>query len=1021
MKNAAIDPLYRGYQVLETCRLQDIDCDAALLEHSASGARIMALINDDDNRVFGIGFKTPPENDYGAPHIIEHSVLSGSRHYQTKEPFMDLYKGSLQTFLNAMTYPDKTLFPVASRNLKDFHQLSDVYLDAVFYPAIYDNPLIFAQEGWHYDLSDPDGPLTRSGVVLNEMKGAYADPMTVLSYEVNRQLFAGTPYAYESGGHPDAIPQLDYQSFLDFHRRHYHPSNSWICLYGRLDLAAELERLDQTCLGAFDRLPETLKPRLPLAEPFTQPRQAAATYPLPEGQDPQGKNWLAYACVYGSFNNRKENLMLEILSDVLISGPGAPLRRALLDAGLGEDVRVIDDNLQQNLLGLVLVNSGETDVSRFQTVIESALEKSLADGLNLAELEGALNRVEYDLRECEDMPTRGLLYYVWAMDAWLYGGSPWQNLSYSQVLAELRQDIRSGAPDFHRLARQAYLDNPHRLTLLMEGKPGLGQEKEQQTARSLADTLSQWPEAKRQQILAETRRLNAWQETPDRPEQLATIPRLTLQDVPARLSPWAREERCQLPGLPDGVLLRESEFTAGIRYLQIVFKLNHMSAEDFSPLAFLASCLGKLSTRRLSYAELDTEIYLKTGGLQVSLSLSRSFASKDDLWLPAKASLPVQLLLTVSGKATEDQVKAWGDLLVEILTDSRLDETERLKELLLKQKNRLEQQIIQYGSAFAALRASAGIRPDSRLKDRLNGLAYYDWICRTLKRLPGETAELTHELAELYRRLISPAGITAAIGAEAGAQPQLQLQLSEWLQRLLARRSPARGTDRQTEQEQAAARPHNLAEPGDPWVVSPPARQEGIMTSAEVQFIARAFDLEAAGSQGYNGFYGVLAHYISLELLHPQIRAMGGAYGTDMSLQRSGIGLLTTYRDPNLQRTLDIFKSLPDWLRQHIPDEAALLPFIIGSVNQFDPPLTPSGKAETALSLYLSGLSRADIEQALAQALASGPASFTGWPDLLDQALQAPTHICVIGNMATLTALPQDTLTLRQLEPDPLV
>lgn len=1020
MKEHATDQLYRGYQVLETCRLQDIDCAATLLEHSASGARVLALINDDDNRVFGIGFKTPPENDCGTPHIIEHSVLSGSRHYRTKEPFMDLYKGSLQTFLNAMTYPDKTVFPVASRNLKDFHQLSDVYLDAVFYPAIYDNPLIFAQEGWHYDLSDPAGPLTRSGVVFNEMKGAYADPMTVLSYEVNRRLFEGTPYAFESGGHPDAIPRLDYQSFLDFHRRHYHPSNSWICLYGQLDLAAELERLDQTCLKAFDRLPESLKPQLPFAKPFPQPRQAVAAYPLPEGQDPQGKNWLAYACVYGSFSKRKENLMLEILSDVLIAGPGAPVRRALLDEGLGEDVRVIDDNLQQNLLGLVLVNSSETDVSHFQMVVEAALEKSLNDGLNPEELEGALNRVEYDLRECEDMPTRGLLYYVWATDAWLYGGSPWQNLSYNQVLAELRQDIKAGAQGFHQLARQAYLANPHRLTLLMQGQAGLGQEREQQNTKTLAHTLSQWPAARRQQVTAASRRLKAWQETPDSPEQLATIPRLGLQDVPARLSPWAQEERCQLPGLPAAVLLQEKEFTAGIRYLQIVFKLNHMAAEDFSALAFLAGSLGKLSTRRRSYAQLDTDIYLKTGGIQVSLSLSRTFASKADLWLPAATSLPVQLLLTVSGKATEDQVQAWGELLVEILTDSRLDEPERIRELLLKQKNRLEQQLIQYGSAFAALRASAGIRADSVLKDRINGLGYYDWLCRTLRRLPQEAEALSQQLTRLYQGLISPAGITAAVGAEAKAQPQLQRQISEWLQRLFASRSQVRPAEQPDALEVQADRPHNLAEACDPWRVSPPPGQEGIMTPAEVQFIARAFDLETAGSQGYNGFYGVLAHYISLEFLHPQIRAMGGAYGTDMSLQRSGLGVLTSYRDPNLQRTLDIFKTLPDWLRQHIPDEATLLPFIIGSVNQFDPPLTPSGKAETALSLYLSGLSRADIEQALAQALASGPASFAGWPELLERALQAPPHICVVGNTATLKALPQGSLTLRQLEPDHL-
>ncbi|MDI9498185.1 MAG: insulinase family protein [Bacillota bacterium] len=960
-----------GFRLCDHGDIPEIGSTATLYEHEKTGARLLVLANDDRNKVFGIGFRTPPSDNSGVAHIVEHCVLSGSRRYHTKEPFMDLYSGSLQTFLNAMTYPDKTLYPVASRNDRDFRNLASVYLDSVFYPRMYEDERIFAQEGWHYELNEPDGELGIRGVVYNEMKGAYSDPRTRLQQTVNQTLLPDTAYANESGGNPDAIPSLSYEAFLDFHRRYYHPSNAWLYLYGDMDVEDWLGWLDGEWLGDFERL--ELDSRIAVAAAPDAPRYAKTTYPSDPADDSEAQDYVAWAAATPAGLSPRDRLLLALISDLLFESQSAPVRIALLQSGLSADVSSLSWDAQQGVLGIAAIQAKPEAASRVPEIVESVLAETLAAGLPEDRVTAALNRLEYSLRECDGYPTRGLIYFIRSFDLWLYDGDPLEMLRFDRLFAEVRAAIPTGIVE--EQARRWLLENPHRAVVHMTADPGQGARHEAELAASLEARRAAMTPAEHEAVCAATAALAEWQLTPDSPEARATIPRLELGDIDGRLeNPGCRSRRAG-----DLELICQPVFASGIYYIQAAWALPELPPGDLSWLALVSLLIGSVGTRQRDYRDLDTAVYLASGGISVAPTV---FEDPDD---PER----LDLRIVVTTKCTGATLDSLVQLLPELLLETDFTDVGRIRELVSMARTRLEQQIMNSGSSFAARRARSYSHREAAVSDRLSGIEAYVDLTRQLDMLDSEAGQqrLVAELERVYRRLFVPRNCLVIVtgdpdGVERVAGRILPAFVGEAAPAVLA--APLKeGCERSFicwEQPLELQR-----------------RNEGIGTTSEVQYVAQTFDL-GDGGLGYDGRAQVLSTWLSLGYLHNEIRAQGGAYGCGATLRRNGTVDLTSYRDPHLERTFGVYESIADRLESFCPARGELDSLIIGSVNRFDPPMTPALHGTRLLAGAITGRGVAELEASLAEALAMEPEDFARFAPAF-RAGVADRRICVVGGM----------------------
>ena len=962
-----------GFRLVEADEIAEIASEARLYEHEKTGARLLVLANDDANKVFGIGFRTPPEDGTGVAHIVEHCVLSGSRRYRTKEPFMDLYASSLQTFLNAMTYPDKTIYPVASRNAKDFANLVDVYLDAVFYPRIYEDPRIFAQEGWHYELDAVDGELSYRGVVYNEMKGAYSDPNTVLRYAVSQTLLPDTPYAMESGGNPEQIPSLSYEAFLDFHRRFYHPSNAYLFLYGDMDVEYWLDYLDREWLADFERQ----DPNSAIAEAprFEAPVVARTSYPSDPADTGDSQDYIAWAAATGAGLGPRDRVLLALIADLLFSSQSARVRDALLKSGLCSDVRTLAWDAAQGVIGIAGIEAKPELAERMESLVRTALEEELAEGLDPARVEAALNRLEYDLRECEGYPTRGIIYFIRAFDLWLYDGDPLEMLRFDGLFAELRAGIADG--EVERYARALLLDNPHRCVVHMEADPELGAARETALAEALAATLEGMSEEARAALVAETRALIEWQTTPDTPEARATIPALELDDVERALT----APPLQLNWRGRGLVAEQTVFSSGIHYLRIAWSLADFELDDLPYIDLVASLIGFMDTSARSYRELDTEIYLVTGGVSLSPSV---FVDPED---PTR--LDVRIVL--STKCTAAQVERLPALLQELLQETRFEDRGRLRELLAMARTRAEMGLVNAGSNYAAQRARSYFQPAAAIADRLSGFDAFASLNRLLAMLDREAdaEQLVERLTAVYRRLFASPDWLLSVTGDEGATGTV-------VDALLPLLPPSEDEPREgwTPDEARAFVPVD-------WQPMLERRNEGFGSTSTVQYVAQSFEL-ADGGLSYDGRAQVIATWLSLGFLHNEIRAQGGAYGSSLRIQRSGGVDASSYRDPHLGRTFEVFNRMPDALEAFVPERAELDRLIIATVNRFDPPMTPESHAGRNVAELITGLDALDREQSLGEALETQPEDFARFAEPFRRGL-ARQNICVVGGLGRIT------------------
>jgi hypothetical protein len=952
-----VNEIYHGFRLLEEKEVKELNSRALLFSHEKSGARLFILENEDDNKVFSITFRTPPEDSTGVPHILEHSVLCGSRKYPVKEPFVELAKGSLNTFLNAMTFSDKTMYPVASRNDQDFRNLMDVYLDAVFYPNIYKYPEILKQEGWHYHLEDENDDLTYKGVVYNEMKGAFSSPESILFRKIQESLFPDTPYGVESGGDPEVIPQLTQEQFEAFHKRYYHPSNSYIYLYGKIDVLEQLEYLDQAYLKDFDRI--DIDSEIPEQKPFDRTRQLIVEYPISQGEKEEDKTFLSINFVVGRATDPELVLAMTILEYMLLETPAAPLKRALIEADLGKDVfGSFDHHILQPALSVVIKNSNEHEAARFEEVLFATLERLVREGIDKKIIESAINRIEFELREADTKSyPKGLIYGINSLSSWLYGESPLLHLQYESTLDSIKKGMAGNY--FERLIQQHLIDNPHRSLLIVRPRRGLAEQKAEEVRKELAEYKAKLSEAEIKELVQKTKELQQRQNTPDAPEELECIPLLQLHDLDKEIEKLPLVEK-NLSGTP---VLAHPIFTNGIAYVNLYFDTRGVEQELLPYIALLAAVLGNVSTEKRGYQELSNEIDMHTGGIQYAVDV---FANKDkiDQFSPK---------LIIKSKALADKIPNLFELIAEIVSKTRYEDKKRLKEILLETKSRLEMTIMQSGHLIAASRAMSYYSPVAKYSENLKGLSFYQFIVGLLSEFDAKFEEISHNLRKVAQAIFQQTNLLSSVTADEKDYGKFEKNFSILYQALGNQRLPRR-------EYQFDLSPQN----------------EGLLTSSKVQYVAKAYNFKKLGYE-YSGSMQVLRTILSLDYLWNRVRVQGGAYGCMAGFDRYGNLYFTSYRDPNLQETLNVYNRAEDYVRSFNGSEREMTKYIIGTISRMDTPLTPSMKGERATTYYLSHVTANDLQKERDEVLNTKVEDIRNLADVVANAMEQ-NYICTLGN-----------------------
>ena len=950
-----------AYQVMQKADLSDIKSRGTLLKHKKSGARILLMENDDENKVFAIGFRTPPSDSTGVPHIMEHSVLCGSREFPVKDPFVELVKGSLNTFLNAMTYPDKTVYPVASCNDADFQNLMHVYMDAVFYPNIYQHDKTFRQEGWSYRLDEPDGELTLSGVVYNEMKGAFSSPDGVLDRVILNSLFPDTSYANESGGDPEAIPELTYEQFLDFHRKFYHPSNSYIYLYGDMDMEEKLRWLDEKYLSDFDTVP--VDSAIRFQQPFDQMREVVQEYSIASEESEEEGTYLSYNKVIGTSLDEKLYLAFQILDYALLSAPGAPLKKALLDAGIGKDILGSYDNgVYQPVFSVIAKNAEVEQKEEFIRVIEDTLKNIAENGIDRKAVLAGINYHEFRFREADfgNYP-RGLMYGLQLFDSWLYDEEkPFIHMQALPVFAFLKDNVGTGY--FEELIRTYLLNNTHGSIVIIRPEKGRTARMDRELAGKLKAYKESLTEEEIQELVRSTKELEAYQEEESSQEDLAKIPVLKREDISRDPAPVFNKEMDA-----DGVkVVHHDVETNGIGYVSLMFDLSGIEEELLPYVGILQSVLGIIDTANYEYGELFNEINMSTGGIGTSLELYSDVTRVREKEFRAT--------FEIRGKALYPKMGVLFSMMREILMESRLDDEKRLKEILAMLKSRLQTIFLSSGHTTAVLRALSYTSPAAKFKDDTDGIGFYEKVKEIEEDFDGRKEELIRNLKEISRRVFRADNMMMSYtSSEEGLAPALDALAA------------VRGSLNHADEKQDTA-----------CVIHCRKRNEGFKTSSKVQYVARCGNFIDKGRE-YTGALQILKVILSYDYLWQNIRVKGGAYGCMSNFNRAGEGYLVSYRDPNLEKTLEVYEGVVNYLKNFAVEDRDMNKFIIGTMSNLDRPMNPAAKGSRSMNLYMNHVTEEMLRQERAQILDAGQEDIRALADIVSAVLEDGL-ICVIGS-----------------------
>lgn len=946
-----------NYKLIQTKTIAEIHADVFIYEHIKTGSQVMYVKAEDKNKVFCITFKTPPEDNTGCPHILEHSVLNGSKNFPSKDTFTELMKGSMKTFLNAFTASDKTMYPIASTNAKDFVNLMQVYLDAVFYPKMQTNEEILMQEGWHYELFKPEDDIVYKGVVYNEMKGAFSSPESVLIRYVEQSQFPDTPYHFESGGDPDFIPELTWKKFKAFHSKYYHPSNSRIFVYGDMDINETLGFIDEQYLKDFDKL--ELHNAIALQTPFLEPLKLEKTYPISAADEAEGKNYLSLNYTYGNVLDVNVTSALSTLKQILMDSPASPLKQAILDSNLAADsfAYMNDSNLQPTL-SIICKHVRTEDIEPLKAIILATLQSLVANGIDKKLIEATINSKEFALREADmNHFPKGLYYNMVSLASWLHDGDPTSYLEFEPILAYLRQGLTE--PLFENLIQSMILANPHSSEILLIPEKGLNEKKEAELQEKLAAYKASLTPKKMEKLIEANNKLLAWQNEAVSPADIEKIPCISKADI----SPLSESHPLIVEEHGDVTLLKHPIFTNGIVYFNAYFDLKHVALPDFQWLSLLVDLVGNLNTRNYTYAEINNEIDIHTGGISIDLSLisdNRDFEN-------------IQPKLVLSSKCIMQKVDKMLELLTEYGMGTLFTDTVRISQLIKETKSRIQMMILGSGHLVAIRRMIGQHSKLQKLTDMTEGLDYYEFLCDVEAKLEEDALYVANRLTDLLRDAVTKRNMLISITSDEADLPQIWEETRKFLDKIV----------------------NEKLYPAE-WSIVTAKENTGYYAPVNVQYCAKGGNFVKHGYE-YSGKMMVLTNILRNDFLMQELRVKGGAYGAMTGFARNGNMFFCSYRDPNLAESLAVYDQVAEYVANFSCSERDLEKYIIGTMSELEMPKTPSQKANESNSDFITGLTFADHQKIRTEVLSTTLDDIRGFAPLI-KAVMAENQFCVFGS-----------------------
>jgi len=956
-----------GFQLLKEQEIKELKTLAKVFRHSKTGAELLSLTTDDENKVFGITFRTPPSDSTGVAHILEHSVLCGSRKYPVKEPFVELLKGSLQTFLNAFTYPDKTCYPVASQNLQDFYNLIDVYVDAVFYPRI--TRSIFQQEGWHFELENADNPLSYKGVVFNEMKGAYSSPDNLLSEYSLQSLFPDNAYGFDSGGDPKQIPRLTYEQFHSFHKRYYHPSNARIYFYGDDDPDERL-RLINEYLKEFD--PIEIDSQIRLQTPFKESKRLIRPFMVGEDADTGPKGRVTLNWMFTETTDIETNFALHILEYILLGMPGSPLRKALIDSGLGEDIAGVglENELRQIYFSTGLKGVDTKNADRIESLILETLSQLARSGIDPHTTEAALNTIEFGLRENNtgSFP-RGLLLMLRSLTTWLYDSDPLALLSFEGPLETIKSRVRSENTFFEEMIDRMLLSNPHRTTLILQPDTDLREREEGNEKDRLTKARSAMVKEEIEGVVNSTKDLKRLQGTPDPPEALASIPVLKLEDLDKqnKTIPLSFSEESGTK------ILFHDLFTNGIAYVDLGFNLRCLPSEYLPYIPLFGRALVEIGTEKEDFVTLTQRISRKTGGIR-----PQSFTSN------LKGFQKSAAWLFLRGKGMSGQIEDLINIMQDVLLTVRLDNRERFRQMVMEEKARVEQNLVSAGHQVVNLRLRAHFGEAHWAAEQMGGISYLFFVRKLALAVDEDWPGVLSVLRQMHKILLNRRAMIANITVDQQGWSRVEPRLKDLLEALP--KGPV---------------------PEPDWPAGDDPLFEGMTIPSQVNYVGKGADLYSLGYR-FHASALVITRYLRNAWLWDQVRVQGGAYGAFCIFDRlSGVLTFVSYRDPNLIQTVEAFDRSARFLDEMTLSDDELAKSIIGAIGDLDGHMLPDAKGFSSMVHYLIGDTEENRQQMRDEILRTRAADFKEMGQVLEE-VKKKGIVKVLGSPTAIEAAEKD-------------
>jgi Zn-dependent M16 (insulinase) family peptidase len=956
-----INEMYYGFKLVEESVIDEIQSVARIFEHIKSGARLIHLENSDDNKLFSIGFRTTPTDSTGVAHILEHSVLCGSQKFKAKDPVGDIDKSSLKTFLNAMTYTDKTIYPVSSRNHMDFMNLMNVYLDAVLHPRIYENHEILRQEGWRYEIDPETNKLVYKGVVYSEMQGAFSSPEEVISGSIYSSLFPNTTYAFVSGGSPEAIPDLTQENFEKFHGKFYHPTNSYIFLYGDQDLHKCLEFINDEYLIEFDRI--EIPSHIEDVAAFENMVEQLSEYSISEEEDEKNKTFLALSFACENTSNAQEYLAMKILYNMFIESSASPIKEALLKEGIGECILTIDDmNMDPTKQDMFVVAVKNTDVSKkeqFKKVIFDTLKDLVENGIDKNLLEASINWVEFELREADPsrIANKGIQYNERVLNSWIYDGHPLAHLKYEENLNKIKASINNKY--FENFIEKYMINNSHCSLVVLNPKKRLEESKTKALDEKLQSYKASLSEIQLQQLNGRNKKLKENQISGDTQEAKETVPKLPIGEVCKKA-----EEIPQEVVKEQGVtILKHGIYTNKIAYINLLFDASVIEEKYIPYLGLLGDILGEIDTQKRSYSQLITETHKKTGGITFENEI---YTEKDNVEAYHSKFI-------IKSKVISENIPDLLQLINEIITCTVFDDMSRIKQVIQEIKSKLQMRIINAGHTSAITRVFSKFSYADRYRDITCGALYYEFICNLENNFEGNSDELKVNLIKVYETIFIKDNLIVSVVGEESESEKLVSNINSVLKNLKAGKFEA---------------------PSVKW--KPSKEIEGLITASNVQFVAKGFNFAKIGYK-HSGKMRVMENILVSEYLYTRVRLQGGAYGCFMDMNKDGNLAFVSYRDPNLAQTVSTYNEAYKFLESVEFTKKDMENFIIGTVGKVYKPLTPDKKGERAVQDYICNITYEDTQRERDELLSTTVEDIKYYTNMIKMGMDQ-NYCCVVGN-----------------------